>query len=322
MMAHSAAAVACFLAILLCAHSAQGQEEGVKEKAVEHFKKATMLYDEGDYDAALVEFKTSYKVLPNWKLLYYIGLTRQALHDYAEAEKDFTSYLEKGKDKIPEEKKAAVEEILKNLAGFIGSLMIQVDTDGADVFVNNVLVGKSPLEVPVRLNLGLYRITVKKGGYEDFVEDVELPGGEKLELAVNMKPLAAAPAEKPGTEKPLDQVEKKRKKPIKPEAFYIVVGLTGALLAATAITGGLAVDTHNTFDNTPEQDWEKRLDLRDKGQKLNVATDVLIGLTSASAAAVLVMAFFTDFKKKEKRGAGLVLAPGTGGFNLGIAGAF
>jgi len=322
MMRFIAAAAGCFLACFLCAHAAQGQEEGNKEKAVEHFKKATMLYDEGNYEAALVEFKTSYKVLPNWKLLYYIGLTRQALHDYVGAEESFTSYLEEGKDKVPEEKKISVQEILKNLAGFIGSLLIHVDVDGAGIFVGDDFVGKSPLEGPVRLNLGDYRIKISKEGFEDFIEDVELPGGETLEVTVQLKPLAEAPTQKPGSEIVKAEPEGKSKKPVKPAAFYAVVGLTGALLAATAVTGGLAVDTHSTFDDTPEQDWEKRLDLRDKGQKLNVATDVLIGLTSASAAAVLVLAFFTDFGKKEKRSAGLVLAPGLGGFHLGIAGAF
>jgi len=318
---HTAAA-ACFLAFFVCAHAAQGQEEGDKEKAVEHFKKATALYDEGNYEAALVEFKTSYKVLPNWKLLYYIGLTRQALNDYVGAEKDFTAYLEEGKDKVPEDKRSSVEESLKKLSGYVGSILIRVDVDGADVFVNDALVGKSPLEGPVRLNLGNYRISTKKEGFEDFIEDVELPGGETLELHVEMKAKAAAPSDKLVLEKPQTEPEKKQKKPVKPAAFYAVVGLTGALLAATAVTGGLAVDTHNTFDNTPEQDWEKRLDLRDKGQKLNTATDVLIGLTSASAAAMVVLAFFTDFRKKEKRAAGLMLAPGPGGFHLGIAGSF
>jgi hypothetical protein len=322
MIARHAAAAACFLAFFVCGHAAQGQESGDKEKAVEHFKKATVLYDEGNYEAALVEFKTSYKVLPNWKLLYYIGLTKQALHDYVGAEKDFTAYLEEGKDKVPEEKKAGVEETLKNLAGFIGSLLIQVDVDGADVFVNDALVGKSPLEGPVRLNLGDYRISVTKEGFEDFVEDIELPGGETLEVDVKMTPAAAAPSDKPEQEKPKPTRADKSKKPMKPAVFYAVVGLTGALLAATAVTGGLAVDTHSTFDDTPEQDWEKRLDLRDRGRKLNTATDVLIGLTSASAAAVLVLAFFTDFKKKEKRAAGLILAPGPGGVQLGIAGSF
>jgi hypothetical protein len=311
-------AAALVAACFILAPAAYGQEEGSKEKAVEHFKKATALYDEGNFGAALVEFNTSYKILPNWKLLYFIGLARQALHDYVGAEKDFAAYLKRGKEELSEEKKTEVRKILKNLSGFIGSIMIPVDVDGADVFVNDALVGKSPLPDPVRLNLGKYRIKVSKKGFEDFIQDVELPGGEALEVRVEMKPLPAASTAKVEPEKP----QPAKKKPIEPAAFYAMAGLTGALLAATAVTGGLAVDTHNAFDDTPEQDWEKRLDLRDKGQKLNVATDVLIGLTSASAAAVLVMAFLTKFRKREKRAAGMILMPGPGGFHLGLAASF
>jgi len=317
-----AVAAAFGAAFFILAPAAYGQEEGGKEKAVEHFKKATALYDEGNYGAALVEFNTSYKILPNWKLLYYIGLARQALHDYVGAEHDLFAYLEEGKEELSEEKKNEVGEILKNLSGFIGSILIPVDVDGADVFVNDALVGKSPLPDPVRLSLGEYRIKVSKKGFEDFIKDIELPGGEALEVSVEMKPLPAAPTAKVEPEKPQPAPGKMKKKPIEPAAFYAMAGLTGAFLAATAVTGGLAIDTHNAFDDTPEQDWEKRLDLRDKGQKLNVATDVLIGLTSASAAAVLVMAFLTDFGKKEKRAAGMILIPGPGGFHLGLAASF
>ena len=75
---------------------------------------------------------------------------------------------------------------------------------------------------------------------------------------------------------------------------------------------------HQDFEATPEDDLQSRSDLKNKGVKLNIGADVLFGLTAASAAAMIVMAFFTDFPKKEKRMTSFILSPERGGLQLSI----
>jgi hypothetical protein len=148
------------------------------------------------------------------------------------------------------------------------------------------------------------------------VSEVEIPGGETVKLQVEMKAAEAPSAGQtgaPGGGAP-DKAEKKKK--VKPAVFYGLVGTTGALLIGTAVTGGLAMAKHMEFDDTPESDLEKRSDLRSDGRTLNLVADILFGVTAASAAAMIVVAFFTDFPKKEKRSGFLVPRPEMGGLSI------
>jgi tetratricopeptide (TPR) repeat protein len=105
------------LQLLLPAGPLRAEED--KDKAKKHFKQGTILYDEGNYEAALVEFKASYEANPNWKMRYYVAVTLQALHKFVEAEKEMKLYLEEGSDAVAEKKRKEVEDILTSLSGVI-----------------------------------------------------------------------------------------------------------------------------------------------------------------------------------------------------------
>ena len=100
---------AAFSLFLFAVH-ARGQVN--EEKAKKHFKQATVLYKENNYAAALIEFKASYKAKPNWKVLYFIGVSLQALHKFVEAEKMLKQYLKEGDDEVPADKREIVEDLL------------------------------------------------------------------------------------------------------------------------------------------------------------------------------------------------------------------
>jgi hypothetical protein len=310
------------LPLLLQAGPLRAEED--KEKAKKHFKQGTVLYDEGNFKAALVEFKASYEAHPNWKLRYYLAITLQALHEFVEAEKELKLYLEEGAGDVTEDKKTEVDDILASLSGVIGRLTVLTEPGGADLYIGEERAGQTPLAEPLRLNVGTYKLTVKMEGYESQTQDVEVPGGETVEVTVKLVKEKPAVAEtQPGETTAASGTQpKKPAKKVPAVAFYAVAGLTGALLIGTAVAGGLAMKNHADFEDTPEENVSSRKDLRDKGRKLNVAADTLLGLTAASAAALLVMGFFTDFSKKEKRGAALMLSPEPAGATLTVTTTF
>jgi len=92
--------------------------------------------------------------------------------------------------------------------------------------------------------------------------------------------------------------------------FWVTAGTAVALGIGAGITGGLLVSTHDDFVNGGSTDQ----DLADKGDTLQVTTNVLAGLAGAAAAAALVLAFFTDFggeASEEPRDVGVAwVAPG------------
>jgi len=310
------------LPLLLPAGPLRAEED--KEKAKKHFKQGTILYDEGNFKAALVEFKASYQAHPNWKIRYYLAVTLQALHKFVEAEKELKLYLEEGAAEVTEEKKAEVEDLLSSLSGVIGQLTVFTEPGGADLFMGDGGCCQVPLAEPLRLDVGTHKITAKMEGYESQTLDVEMPGGEAVEITVKLVKA------KPGVDETQPVVTpaasetkpKKHAKPVPAVAFYAVAGLTGALLIGTAVTGGLAMKNHRDFEDTPEENVSSRKDLRDKGRKLNAAADALLGLTAASAAALIVMGFFTNFPKKEKHGTAFTLSPQKDGAALTVTTTF
>ena len=304
------------LPLLLQAGPARAQED--KAKAKKHFKQGTILYDEGNYEAALVEFRASYEANPNWKMRYYVAVTLQALHRFVEAEEELKLYLEEGGDDVSEKKKSEVEDILASLSGVIGRLTVLTEPEGAALYLGADGVGETPMAEPLRLDVGTYGLTVKKEGYEPQTLEVEVPGGESVEVTVKLVKKAPAADDTKGEDgaAAAETAAGKPEKKVPAAAFYAVAGLTGALLIGTAVTGGLAMKTFRDFEDTPVEDLDSRADLRDKGRKLNIAADTLLGLTAASAAALLVMGFFTDFPKKEERKSALVLSPTLGGAGL------
>ena len=308
--------------------------EGVKEKAKKHFQLGAVLYNEGNYEAALVEFRASYKYGKNWKVLFQIGTTLQALHDFVEAEKAFKEYLGEGGDDVPEGKRAEVEEILVQLASVIGSVIVTAPLDGASVYCDGDLVGTTPMDDPFRVPVGQYEVEVRMEGYVDFSAEVEVPGGEsvtieatldKLEADASTGPALAGPAgaeatgEKAAPEPVTPLVEEtgaQGRKKIRPGAFWGMAGTTGVLLVGTITLAALSLHNHNEFEDTPSDDYDERRSLRDKGKKLNLSTDIMLGVTALSAVTTIVLAVFTDFGKKERSDAAFVPSLNPGGFSL------
>jgi hypothetical protein len=71
----------------------------------------------------------------------------------------------------------------------LGSISISSSVDGASVFVDDELVGESPVireDVPA----GRHRIRVESAGHQPFETDVRVRAGERAEVEANLSPLA------------------------------------------------------------------------------------------------------------------------------------
>jgi len=295
--------------LLLLAPPARGQDN--KEEAKKHFEQGAVLYQEGNYQAALVEFKASYEKKENWKVRYYIGVTLQALHKFVDAEKELKTYLEEGKGDVPKDKKEEVETILSQLDNVIGSVHVKTNVDGAVVFCNGEQAGATPLAKPLRLNVGTHKLVVTKEGYEDYATQFDLPGGETLKLDVVMAKkektdaaTGAAAAEKA----PPAAGEAKRKEKGKGKtgplmlSGWALLGAGAAMLVAGAGTGGAALSLGSDLEKKcpddrcepPYHDDYRRM------QALATASDVMLGL--GGACAVAAVALLVVGAKKERKG--------------------
>jgi hypothetical protein len=299
--------------------------DDIEDEARDHFLQGVALYQDENYEGALVEFETSFEMNANWKVHYNLGLAFQAMHMYVEAEVHFKAYLSKGMGQLDSERMAEVNDVLLDLASVIGEVEVECDVEGADVYLDGKKVATTPVEQPIRANVGKYDVEVKKSGFEDFSLTVTVPG--KAKVSVNAV-LVQIPVEQQPDEAVIpddgqvDDGTSGRKK-IGKGAF--VAGLTITVLAGVAAitTGVLTLKKNERFYDTDYSDTVAWQDLRTSGKKLALATDVLLGVTAAAAIFTIVVAVFTDFRGgTEKKDLALSPMLGPGVLGLGLTAAF
>lgn len=248
------------------------------DEAVVRYKRALDLFNDGSFDAALLEFRRAYELAPNYRVLYNIALVNVQLNDYAAALGAFEQYLKDGGAEVPAARTEEVKREIARLSPRVATLDVTTDVPGADLSVDDLPIGKTPLTHPVRINAGRRRISVAADGHIPQARVVEAAGGDAIQLKFDMNephqaatPTAPAPIEAPPTPR-----EESRHFP------WIAWSVTGALAAGTAVTGVLALKAHSDQDDTKHRLGASPSELdsaRSKTQHFALASDILLGAT-------------------------------------------
>jgi len=292
----------CLLAIPAPCRAADGKEE-----AKAHFANGVDLFKNGDFDAALIEFRTAYDAKPHFAVRYNIGITLYKLHLYGESHEELVAYLDEGGDDVPAEKRVEVEEIIGKLEALLGTLTVDCAVEGAKLVVD----GEPRISWSLRLDVGSHEVEVAAPGHETFKTTVDLAGGAAVEIHADLVPEQGGgqepgPVEPPGTPG----------KGVPPAAFWSMMGATGALAVAAGITGGLVIKQDRDYaDLAFEDDWRSA---QARGKRLMIAADVLWPAAAAAGIATIVMAFLTDFDREKKVSVLPVGAP----LGLAVTGSF
>src|SRR5206468_1906893 len=107
--------------------SATGASDDVFEEAAARYKRGTELYAEGNFSAALIEFKKAYELTNAYKVLYNIGQVCYQLQDYVCALTSFEEYLKRGGVNVAANRKAEVEAEIKKLRPRIATCAIKTN---------------------------------------------------------------------------------------------------------------------------------------------------------------------------------------------------
>lgn len=251
-------------------------------QAKQRFDRGFELYEEGEYSLALIEFNRAYELVPNYRVLYNIGQVCIQLGQYANAKRALTEYRDKGGDALSPERRAAVAKDLEMLERRTAFLMITSNVAGAEVLVDDVVVGKTPLDAALLVDAGVHRVTLRRQGYQQRITRVTLAGGDEQTVPVQ---LDAIPEGR--------QTIVVRERPAENDTFQnlMIAGwaTTGALAAGAIVTGimgaGEAKELEDLRKSDPRNvpDLSERLeDTRSSASSLLLASDVFSG------AAVIV----------------------------------
>jgi len=225
-------------------------------------------------------------------VLYNIGQVYYQLHDYARAVQTLERYLDEGKGRVSPKRRRSVEEDLAKLRPRVAELEIVVDVMGAEILVDDVAVGDSPLGEPVAVSAGRRKVTVVAPGREPVSKLVDVAGRERATVHIDIGLGAAPPPPErdasPEGEADAEQAEESE------GSRHLWVGwvVTGALAAGAVVTGSLALSASSDLEDARGRPTTRdELDEQsDQTLGLAIATDVLAGGAIVAGTVTLVFA--------------------------------
>lgn len=274
------------------------------DEASQHFKSGVSFYKDRDFTAAMVEFKKAFELLPNYNVLYNIGQTARELKDYAAALNAFDQYLRDGGAKVTAARKKEVQSAIDELKKKVGTLKVTVNVEGAEITVDDAVVGKSPLPEAVVANVGRHKLGATSSGYTPAQRVVDVAGTE--ETAVSLELVKVGADTPPPVEKPVEQ------KPGFPLAAWAALGATGATAIVTGVMGGLALSARSSLKTalgTFPGDGKAIADAQARTKTFAVATDVMGGITIAGAAATTVLFVLAPKLAEKQQKVGVDVGP-------------
>lgn len=271
-------------------------------------KEAQVLYDmamkqaeSGDTAAAVSSFRASYDKHPSYRVLYQLGKSCARAGDAPCAVRAYEQYLSDGGSAVPSKRKKEVEAQIKALSRTLARITISANVKGAEVSVDDVVVGTTPLPGPVPVGGGAHRISLShEGGKVD--KSVTAVAGESATVAFDVKKDEAAPAPPPPEAKePEPEADEpspppKAAKPEEERSFPVVPwAVTGTLAAATVVTGILASSAYGSYKDKLETYPVSRNELDDaqgSARDLFVLSSVLGAGTVISLGIASYFTFF------------------------------
>jgi tetratricopeptide (TPR) repeat protein len=299
------------------------------EKARATFHQGVQLYNEGSFDAALAEFRKAYRLSPNYRLLYNIALTYFDLHDYVSSIKYLKQYVKEGGSDISTERRRQVGELNQKLEERIASLEIGCNLEGADIQVDDISVGVSPIAFPVLVNAGPRRVTAVKLGHAVVARMVTVGGKENakvfLEFAVPVEAQGGERAKSRGagdTDGALSTAFKSEPAQKAPVRIGLVTSglVAGSCAIATGVFGVMALNAKNDFGNALNQipNTKDNIDsARSKVRTYARLTDAFGAATLISGSVALYYLLSDPGPKKTSgKTSSIALAPTVGGLLL------
>lgn len=286
----ASAATMTAMLVFVAASPASAEPDDVdmrRKDAQALFEQGVKLARTGESEAALASFRTAYDRYPSFRVLYNIGQLCGRVGDSACAVRAYQQYLRDGGADVPAKRREAVAADVRSLSRTVGQLRLRSNVSGDEVKIDDVSVGRMPIAEPVAVNAGMHKVVLVHDA-SNVEQTVKVVSGEtasvQLDVSEEAAPSAAGqPAGAAGEHASLPPRESGGR------AFPVVPWvITGALAAATAVSGVLAAGAYGSYNDKRDAFPITRAELDDaqgSARDLFVLTSVL-GATTVISAAV------------------------------------
>lgn len=295
----------------------------ITEEARKHFARGVELLEQKpgpDYREAYRAFRAAYAAAPSPKISSNLGLCAMQLERDGEAIESYERYLAVVDDIDPRER-AKILSDLEVLRARVAHLELTATPKDVTV-VDERLVDGEPTVVNryeldgsagrLGLRAGTHRLSIERAGYEPARLEVDLAPGDDQARSVTLSPVDPPP--EPPTPPPPPSAPPEPRPTAKPTpvpvspppspattspgigtAAWAMIGVTSALGVGAGVVGGLALQRKSTYEDYRSGGSRVEAEsIRSQGETLNIATDVLLGATVASAAIAVVLLITGD----------------------------
>ncbi len=169
------------------AASAPSLSESLTGDAKADYEAGKLLYVDGDFAGALVKFTAAREKSKDARLLWNIAACEKNLRHYSSVLAYVRQYLAEGAPMLSDADKAEAARLLEVIEPLTVALELSVNEPGAKVYVDDKLVGETPLEAPLTVDLGLRKLRIQKDGFEDYRDDLIVGNSAKIRLVAKLE---------------------------------------------------------------------------------------------------------------------------------------
>jgi hypothetical protein len=155
-------------------------------------------FDAGNYEAARVAFKQAFILFQHPFFLQNLGEAELRCGRTVEAARHLSQFIRTATSATPAQREAA-KRSLKKASEKLGSVIVETNSDEAEVRVDDEVIGRSPLgSMQWFVEPGAHVVSARKEGYLDGSEKVDIPTGPSKSVFVKLQRVTGgAPSEAP-----------------------------------------------------------------------------------------------------------------------------
>ena len=144
-------------------------------------------YNSGDYEAAIQSFRLAYTAAAGSEVLYQLGKA-YAMADWpVEAVDAFERYL--SATQMSDERRREVANAIEGQRKCIGSLIVQVTPENADVKVDDALLAHNAYAMPLPMRQGPHVVSASLDGYLPQIQSVQVRASKPSVVSLVLSPV-------------------------------------------------------------------------------------------------------------------------------------